>query len=114
MALNYVTLTVDLYDGQGNALTQGTASFVPSATLTDTADQEIITQAPIVVSFHAGAGPPTVSLLATDNASPGQMSWNTTTFGYPNTSTNPESDWVDVEVAPVAPSGSGLLMASFP
>jgi hypothetical protein len=44
-------------------------------------------------------------------ASPGQASWNTVTFAYPNTSTNPESDWIDVEVIP--PSG-GLLMATFP
>ena len=33
--------------------------------------------------------------------SPGQNTWNTgTTWTYPDTSTNPESDWIDVEVAP--------------
>lgn len=42
---------------------------------------------------------------------PGQDSWNQgTTWTYPATSTNPEYDGVDVEVAPVT-SGAGLLMA---
>jgi hypothetical protein len=55
------------------------------------------------------AGPMTVPGNAA--ASPGQASWNTVTFAYPGTSTNPESDWIDVEVTPAA---SGLLLASFP
>lgn len=33
-------------------------------------------------------------------ASPGQQSWHTAAFGYPATSTNPEVDWIDVEVTP--------------
>lgn len=57
------------------------------------------------------AGPLTVPSNA--SASPGQASWNPVTFGYPGTSSNPEGDWIDVEVTPVA-SGSGLLLASFP
>jgi hypothetical protein len=56
-----------------------------------------MTQGPLVIPNNAGA-------------SPGQQSWNTVTWGYPNTSTNPESDWVDVEVSPapaVAAGGAG-------
>lgn len=48
------------------------------------------------------SGPLTIPNNA--NSSPGQQSWNTTTFGYPATSTNPEADWIDVEVTP-APAG---------
>ena len=40
-------------------------------------------------------------------ASPGQNSWNTgITWTYPNTSTSPENDWIDVEVAPVVSAPS--------
>ena len=35
MPLNYVTLTLDLYDGQGDPEIRGSASLVPSAVLTD-------------------------------------------------------------------------------
>jgi hypothetical protein len=43
------------------------------------------------------------------NASPGQSSWNTPTWAYPNTSASPENDWIDVEVIPtVAPPTSAL------
>jgi len=35
MTLNYVTLTLDLCDGQGNPVIKGTAELVPSAELTD-------------------------------------------------------------------------------
>ena len=73
MSLNYVTLTLDLYDGQGNYPVSGTASFTPSAVLTD-AGVEIVGQQPIVAVFHA-AGPPTVKLLATDNAGPLPSGW---------------------------------------
>jgi hypothetical protein len=59
------------------------------------------TQGPLTIPGNAAA------------TSPGQQSWNPVTFGYPATSTNPEADWIDVEVTP-APSGSGLLIASFP
>ena len=30
MTLNYVELTLDLYDGQGNAVTTGTATLTPT------------------------------------------------------------------------------------
>lgn len=60
------------------------------------------------------SGPLTVPGNA--SASPGQNSWNQgTSWTYPDTSSAPENDWVDVEVTPVsAPPPSGLLMASFP
>jgi hypothetical protein len=73
VGLNYVTLTLDLYDGQGNPEVRGAASFVPSAVLTD-AGVEIISQDPVVAVFHA-AGLPAVKLLATDNAAPLPSGW---------------------------------------
>ena len=54
-------------------------------------------------NFHDGGftnGPLTIPDDA--SASPGQQSWNTVTFAYPATSTNPEADYIDVEVMPVA------------
>lgn len=74
MALNYVTLTLDLYDGQGNAITSGTALLTPTAQLTDTTNHEVTVQAPVPCVFHA-AGTPTVKLLATDNAPPAPPGW---------------------------------------
>lgn len=73
MSLNYVVLTLDLYDGSGNFPTSGTATFIPSAVLTD-AGTAIIGQIPVVVSFHAAAVP-VVKLLATDNAGITPLSW---------------------------------------
>jgi hypothetical protein len=78
--LNYVTLTLDLYDGQGNPVTSGIASFAPSVQLTDTTDHELIAQAPVPCVFHSG-GLPTVKLLATDNGAPLPLGWGwTVTF----------------------------------
>jgi hypothetical protein len=74
MTLNYVTLILDLYDGGGNPITSGAAALVPSAVLTDTADQEIVTQDPVPGVFHAG-GFPQVKLLATDNSAPRPSGW---------------------------------------
>lgn len=84
MALNYVSLTCDLYDGSGNFITQGTASFAPSAQLTDTTDHELIAQAPIVVTFRP-SGPPVAHLLATDNGNtaPSGWAWTVTFTGVP-------------------------------
>ena len=73
MTLNYVTLTLDLYDAQGNPAIAGTATFTPSAVLTD-AGVEIADQQPIVAVFHAAALP-TVKLLATDNSGPLPAGW---------------------------------------
>lgn len=59
------------------------------------------------------AGP--LVIPGNSSATPGQDSWNQgTAWTYPNTSTNPEYDGIDVEVLPAAASSSGLLMASFP
>lgn len=47
------------------------------------------------------AGP--LTLPSNASASPGQASWNQgITWTYPNTSTSPENDWIDVEVTPAA------------
>jgi hypothetical protein len=84
VALNYVTLTVDVYDGSGNYPTTGTATFTPSSVLTDSTDHEYIGQIPVVVSFRA-PGLPTVRLLATDNASvlPSGWAWQVSFTGFP-------------------------------
>lgn len=84
MSLNYVVLTLDLFDGQGNPVTQGWAALTPSATLTDTADNEIVAQAPIVAQFRSGLTN-TVSLLATDNGAlaPSGWGWNISFTGVP-------------------------------
>lgn len=61
-----------------------------------------ITNGPLVIPGNAAA------------TAPGQDSWNQgTTWTYPNTSTNPEFDGVDVEVQLVS-SGAPLLMATWP
>jgi hypothetical protein len=73
VTLNYVTLTLDLYDGQGSPVTTGTAFFTPSVQLTDSG-VELVPQVPVRVVFHA-RGLPTVSLLATDNTAPLPNGW---------------------------------------
>jgi hypothetical protein len=55
------------------------------------------TQGPINVPGNAAA------------PSPGQQSWNAASFGYPATSTDPEADWIDVEVIPL---GLSVLQAA--
>ena len=76
VALNYVNLVCDLYDGEGSPVQTGTLSFQPTATLTDTTDHITITQAPVVVSL-LGNPLAVVSLAATDNGnlSPPGWSW---------------------------------------
>ena len=74
MSLQYVTLTLDLYDGQGNAIIAGEALFTPTAQLTDTTNHELITLAPVPAVFHS-AGTPAVKLLATDNSPPAPAGW---------------------------------------
>jgi hypothetical protein len=73
MALAYVTVILDLYDGSGNYPVSGTASFTPSAVLTD-AGVEITGQQPVTVAFRAGSLP-SVSLLATDTPGPQPAGW---------------------------------------
>jgi hypothetical protein len=73
MTLQYVALTLDLYDGQGNPVITGSAAFTPSAPLTD-AGVEVIGQDPVPAVFHAGRLPQ-VSLLATDSSGPSPAGW---------------------------------------
>jgi hypothetical protein len=85
MTLNSVTLILDLYDGSGAPLTQGTVLLTPSATLTDTTDNLDITQSPVQAQFSAYRPVPQVSLLATDNANllPAGWGWTVTFQGMP-------------------------------
>ena len=77
MALNYVTLILDLLDGTGAPVSGGTATLSPNTQTTDTVDNVIIAQSPIVVPFRA-TGIPTIKILATDNSnlSPSGWAWN--------------------------------------
>jgi hypothetical protein len=67
VALNYVAVTCDLYDGGGNPVTQGIGYFSPTEVLTDATDHQIVTTVPLAVVFNADA-PPVVSLVACDNS----------------------------------------------
>jgi hypothetical protein len=89
VSLNYVILTLDLYDGQGNAVTTGVASLVPSAQLDDTTDNMLVIQAPVPGVFRAGSFPQ-VKLMATDssNLSPSGWTWGISFTGVPG---NPAS-----------------------
>lgn len=83
MALNYVTLTVDVYDGSGNIPSSGSVTFTPSVSLTDSVDHEIVSQIPIQAAFRPGGVAPAVRLLATDNVSvlPAGWAWTVTFSG---------------------------------
>lgn len=77
--LNYVTLVCDLGDGAGNYLAPGSiATLAPTAVLTDSTDHLIAGQAAISVTFRGG--PPSVTLIATDNSniSPSGWAWTIT------------------------------------
>jgi hypothetical protein len=89
VTLNYVTLTLDLYDGQGNPVTTGTALFIPNTQLTD-AGVELVPQAPIPAVFRSPNGLPQVKLLGTDNSGPlpAGWAWTVTFTGVPG---NPAS-----------------------
>lgn len=83
MALNYVNLTVNIFDGSGNIPQAGTATFIPTAVLTDQTNHEYIPQIPVVARFtisnpddlNSPGVAPVVSLLATDNAAPAPSGW---------------------------------------
>ena len=64
MALNYITLVLDLADGTGTPLATGQALLNPSAQLTDATDDMIVTKAQLSATL-AGSYPQ-VRLLATD------------------------------------------------
>jgi hypothetical protein len=89
VALSSVELTLDVYGGSGQSITQGTAFFSPTSSLTDTTDHEFIWQTPIPVALEPPEGAaedwlPTVSLYSTDstNLSPAGWAW-TVTFDAP-------------------------------
>jgi len=79
MAVQYVTLTLDLLDGSGAPLTQGTATFTPSQEIVDPGNNQILA-GPVTSTFRAGSSP-RVLLAATDTIGPQPNGWNwTVTF----------------------------------
>jgi hypothetical protein len=87
VALNYVTLILDGFDGSGTQLTRGTATFTPSVLLTDPTDQEWIPPAPVSAEWRNGLAAPQVRLLATDNANvlPAGWGWKVSFLNVPGT-----------------------------
>ena len=71
---NMVTLILDAVDGTATPVGTGTAVLVPSAQLTDTADDLLVLQAPVSVPLLRGLSP-SVKLLATDNANLSPSGW---------------------------------------
>jgi hypothetical protein len=65
MALNYITLVLDLADGTGTPLATGQALLNPSAQLTDATDDMIVTKAQL--SAKLAGSYLQARLLATDN-----------------------------------------------
>lgn len=119
MALNYVTLTVDVFDGQGNYPTSGTATFTPSAALTDTTNHEYVAQIPVVASFKA-SGLPAARLLATDNGTvaPSGWGWAVTFAGFTGAPAGwsfflPFSGGASQNLADIAPTSSTVSMAAY-
>lgn len=98
MSLSYISLVLDLYYGNGNPITQGTAALTPTQLLVDSPDQQYIPQAPVTVAFGA-LGLPPVLLLATDSASPEPpgWAWGLAFSGVPG---NPPSFSVQVPAGP--------------
>jgi Pectate lyase superfamily protein len=73
VSLNKVTLTGTYLDGSGNPLF-GTVTFAPSVPLTDTADSEIVLQAPVTVAVNS-AGQFSAALCATDDSDLAPAGW---------------------------------------
>lgn len=82
MALDYVSLTVDMFRGDGGFSNGGTADFAPTEQLTDTVNHQIITEAAIPAALKS-TGSPVVKLLATDNPTvlPSGWAWTVTFSG---------------------------------
>jgi hypothetical protein len=110
VALRYVTLTVNLQDGSGAPLNRGLASFVPSVFLTDPVDNADIPQAPLGAQFTGAF--PSVSLLATDNASvaPSGWAWNVSFIVVPG---NPSSFSFFLPAGPVSFTATSASPAVF-
>jgi hypothetical protein len=71
---SYVTLVLDLFDGEGNQLRAGHAVLTPSVALTDVPDMQVIPPASAIADFRPGLTP-SVRLLASDNAGPQPAGW---------------------------------------
>lgn len=80
MALNQVTLYLDVYNGAGALIQAGLAYLTPSVPLTAPADHVYVWQAPVAVSLEppSGAAPtwlPSALLYACDNTDFTQTGW---------------------------------------
>jgi hypothetical protein len=75
LSANYVSLVLDLFDGEGNQLRGGAALLTPSVALTDAADMQIVPPASAVADFRPGITP-SVTLLASDNTGPQPAGWS--------------------------------------
>lgn len=74
MGLNYVSLVLDVFNGQGSVVPGGVAVLTPSVVLTDVTDGQVIAAQPLTVQLP-GAIPNAVTLLATDNTAPAPSGW---------------------------------------
>jgi len=95
---NYVTLLLNLYDGTGALINQGSVKLAPSVSLQDAADLLDITPAPIWSAMN-GIAVNQVRLLATDNANvlPSGWAW---TVSFPGLPGNPASENIFLPAAP--------------
>jgi hypothetical protein len=80
VALNLVELTLDVYNGAGQPIQEGTAFFSPSTPLTDTTEHQYVWQTPVPVALTPPPGAedgwlPTISLYATDNSDLSPLGW---------------------------------------
>jgi len=110
VALNYVTLILNVVDGSGSPASRGWASIAPSAQLTDaTSNAEVIP--PVTVQFAAAASP-TVRLLATDNPTlqPPGWAWTITFQTMPG---NPASYNFALPAGPQAFTATSAAPAVF-
>ena len=89
MALNQVTLTLDVYRGDGSPIQAGTAFFVASSVLVDTTNHQVVWQYPIPVALEPPEGAaddwlPTVTLYSCDSSNlvPDGWAW-TVSFQAP-------------------------------
>lgn len=74
MALQFVDLVLDLYDGSGSPIVEGKVTLYPNVTVLDAADHVVLTQAPIVVRLF-GNPLPLVQIVATDTAGLQPTGW---------------------------------------
>lgn len=84
MAYTLISVILDLYDGAGALLTQGTVRLTPSAQLTDPVNNLLVPEAAVWSALN-GIQAPSVSILATDNATvtPAGWAWTIAFPGVP-------------------------------